>query len=245
MYGDNKSGMQCTEFELLLADAIDGQLQEDQLARFEQHKGSCPECTAMFADAQAGMAWLKELDEVEPPAHLMNNILAATTGVTRAETTAMHDAAAKRPWWQRVHDALRPVLAPAMTPRFAMSCAMAFFSVSSVLGVAGVKVSDLRRIDLSPKGITHTYYATEARAMKYYESIRLVYEIESRVRELKRVTTPNDNKGSDQKDHKSDKSRGSEPDEHYQNYSRRNDELMMAGRLEVGIWDIARQRRML
>ena len=41
-------------------------------------------------------------------------------------------------------------------------------------------------LDLSSKGITRTYYATQARVVRYYENIRLVYEIESRVRDLRR-----------------------------------------------------------
>ena len=67
---------------------------------------------------------------------------------------------------------------------------MAFFSLSVALSVAGVKPSDLKQADLSRSGLRRTYYTTSARVVKYYENIRLVYEIESRVREFKRVTTP-------------------------------------------------------
>ena len=45
-------------------------------------------------------------------------------------------------------------------------------------------------LDLSSKGITKTYYATQARVVRYYENMRLVYEIESRVRDLRRAATP-------------------------------------------------------
>ena len=51
-------------------------------------------------------------------------------------------------------------------------------------------MSDVRHVDLRPSAIKRTYYETTGRVVKYYENIRFVYEIESRVREFKRVTAP-------------------------------------------------------
>ena len=89
---------------------------------------------------------------------------------------------------------LRPifalVFAVARQPRFAMSFGMAFFSLSITLSMAGVKVSDLRHADLRPSALRRTYYETTGRIVKYYDNIRFVYEIESRLREFKRATTP-------------------------------------------------------
>ena len=68
-----------------------------------------------------------------------------------------------------------------------MSFGMAFFSITMLLSIAGFHVADLRHVDLSSKGITKAYYSTQARVVRYYENIRLVYEIESRVRDLRRV----------------------------------------------------------
>ena len=61
-----------------------------------------------------------------------------------------------------------------------MSFGMAFFSITMLLGIAGFHMSDLRHWDLSSKGIMKTYYDTQARVIRYYENMRLVYEIESR-----------------------------------------------------------------
>ncbi len=71
-----------------------------------------------------------------------------------------------------------------------MSFGMAFFSLSVALSVLGVKPADLRSVSLRPTAIRHTYYNTQARVVRYYENIRFVYEVESRVRELKRNVTP-------------------------------------------------------
>src|SRR6202021_3529680 len=75
------NGMQCNEFDLLLADALDGVLSGTGLDRFQAHAKVCKVCGPQLAEAEAGRNWLKGLTEVEPPASLVNNILASTTGV--------------------------------------------------------------------------------------------------------------------------------------------------------------------
>src|SRR5215470_11008274 len=75
------NGMQCHEFDTLLTDALDGVLSGARLDRFQAHARTCSACGPLFAEAEAGRNWLKELTEVEPPAGLVNSILASTTGV--------------------------------------------------------------------------------------------------------------------------------------------------------------------
>lgn len=177
--------VQCVEVEAVLAEALDGTLQGSMLAAFEAHQQACPACRTMVEEAGAGMHWLKGLDEAEPPRNLVHNILAQTIGALPSE----HLVPAPRGegWFDKLKARLTPVFGPVVTPRFAMSFGMAFFSITLLLGIAGFHMSDLRNLDLSSKGITKTYYATQARVVRYYENIRLVYEIESRVRDLRRV----------------------------------------------------------
>ncbi len=196
MAGENQSGMQagppdrveCVEVEALLAEALDGTLQGATLAAFEAHRNSCAACRAMVADAQAGMNFLQGLGDAEPPRNLVHNILAQTIGALPSEH------AVPKPhgegWLEKLKGRLAPVFAPVVTPRFAMSFGMAFFSITMLLGIAGFHFADVRHLDLSSKGITKTYYETQARVMRYYENMRLVYEIESRVRDLRRAATP-------------------------------------------------------
>src|SRR5664280_23847 len=103
MPSENQSGMQCVECEGLLAEAIDGALHGSTLAAFEAHQQSCPACRTMVEEATAGLHWLKGLDDVEPPRHLVHNILAQTIGALpsehavvspRGETTACSDGSA-------------------------------------------------------------------------------------------------------------------------------------------------------
>lgn len=246
MSGETKYGMQCTEFDALLADALDGQLTGEKMAGFERHKTECATCGAMFAEAEAGLNWLQTLEEVEPPRNLVHNILVATTGATE---TARAEAVAKQPVWERVSAWVKPHVSPLFTPRFAMSCAMAFFSVSMVMNVSGISVKDLRRVDLTPKGLTRTYYQSQARVVKYYENIRLVYEIESRVRELKRATGSSSDNGSGNqkeqqkpKDEKQNNTNREPEQKQYQNYSREKDDVVLVA-LEGRLPDPVRQRR--
>src|SRR5271166_634067 len=181
-------GMQCVEVEALLADAIDGTLHGATLAVFEAHRDSCPACRTMVEEASRGLHWLKGLDEVEPPRHLVHNILAQTIGQVPEPRPVL--ASKGESWLERLKGKLSPMFAPVVTPRFAMSFGMAFFSITMLLSIAGFHVADLRHVDMSTKGISRTYYSTQARVVRYYENIRLVYEIETRVRDLRRVATP-------------------------------------------------------
>jgi hypothetical protein len=171
-------------------------LQGEQLIGFQAHQQSCASCRDMVEEARAGMQWLKGLDEAEPPVHLVHNILAQTIGALPSE----HAVVAPRGegWFEKLKARLAPVFAPVATPRFAMSFGMAFFSITMLLGIAGFHMSDLRHLDFSSKGIMKTYYDTEARIIRYYENMRLVYEIESRVRDLKRAATPENNSDNKQ-----------------------------------------------
>ncbi len=186
------NGMQCNEFDLLLSDALDGVLSGSGLDRFQAHARSCKACGPLLAEAEAGRNWLKGLTEVEPPASLVNNILASTTGVdTQRLRDTVRSAQPRISWWEHVQASLlEPIWATVRQPRFAMSFGMAFFALSVGLTVAGVKPADLRQISLRPSAIRHTYYTTQARVVRYYENVRIVYEVESRVREIKRNVAP-------------------------------------------------------
>src|SRR3984885_4509390 len=191
-------GMQCQEFDSLLSAALDGVLTGAQLDAFQAHSRTCSACGPLFAEVTAGRNWLKDLTEVEPPVSLVTNILASTTGVDtqrlRANVSPSRVSGLSASWWERAQawasESLQPIWGTIRQPRFAMSFGMAFFSLSVALSVLGVKPADLRSLSLRPAAIRHTYYNTQARVVRYYENIRFVYEVESRVRELRRNVTP-------------------------------------------------------
>lgn len=238
MSGESKFEMQCAEFDALLADALDGVLKGEKLASFERHKTDCRACNVIFAEAEAGLKWMFALDEVEPPKMLVHNILAATSGT--AVATGMAEAHARKSFLERLRERLSPHVAPIFTPRFAMSFGMAFFSLTLMMNFLDIKVSNIRKWDLSPKGISRTYDETQARVVKYYDNIRLVYEIESRVRELRRAAGSESNEQKQQneqknKQQKQDNSTSNPDERREQNYSRGENALVLA---DLRYWDL-------
>jgi len=225
------NGMQCHEFDGLLSDALDGVLTGSQLDRFQAHARTCSACGPLFAEVTAGRNWLKDLTEVEPPVSLVTNILASTTGVDTQRLRVNVSAAQPRiTWLERaqawVSESLQPIWGTVRQPRFAMSFGMAFFSLSVALSVVGVKPADLRQVSLRPAAIRHTYYNTQARVVRYYENIRFVYEVESRVRELKRTVAPAE-PAPEKKDHKNDTTQQPEQKQD-RNYTQNDNHLILA-----------------
>jgi len=238
MPDQTSNGMQCQEFDGLLSNALDGVLTGAQLDRFQAHVRTCSACGPLFAEVEAGRNWLKDLTEVEPPVSLVMNILASTTGVDTQRLRA--NVAAPQPritWVERAQawasEAMQPIWATVRQPRFAMSFGMAFFSLSVALSVLGVKPADLRQVSLRPTAIRHTYYNTQARVVRYYENIRVVYELESRVRELKRSMTPAEPRpnestpSNEKKEHKNDTTQQPEQKQE-RNYSQTENHLFLA-----------------
>jgi hypothetical protein len=229
---ENNNGMQCSEFDALLSEVLDESLSGAKLESFQNHARVCAVCGPLLAEADAGRRWLKSVAEVEPPPNLVHNILVATIG--RESSRVQARVRAKASWKDAVTGWLRPVFAPvfavARQPRFAMSFGMAFFSLSISLSLAGVKLSDLRHIDLRASAIKRTYYETSGKVVKYYENIRFVYEIESRVRDLKRATTPAEPGPQQQenKERKNNDTSGQPEQKQERNYSQGESQLVLA-----------------
>ena len=228
MAGQQHNGMQCGEFDALLSQAIDGTLSGERLQAFEAHGRECDVCGPLLQEAEAGRGWLKSLEEVDPPASLVTNILLATSGVAPGR------AGARATWGERIGrwiDAVvSPVVAVARQPRFAMSFGMAFFTLSVTLSIAGVRLSDIRHLDLRPSAIRRSYYETSGRVVKYYENIRFVYEIESRVRQFKQAAPAQEPPATEDNKRKENKKNSSGQPEQKQerNYSQEGNQPVLA-----------------
>jgi Putative zinc-finger len=222
--------MKCNEFDSLLADALDGVLSGAALDRFQAHARSCKACGPLFAEAEAGRSWLKDLTEVEPPANLVTNILASTTGVdSQRLRTAAPVRQPRISWLDRVQaSVLEPIWAMVRQPRFAMSFGMAFFALSVGLTVAGVKPADLREVSLRPAAIRHAYYNTQARVIRYVDNVRAVYEVQAALRGIKRNVTPAEpGPAKPTKERKNDTSQQPEQKQE-RNYSQTGEQLILA-----------------
>jgi hypothetical protein len=184
----------CGLWETLLADALDGLLQPQDEATFAAHMAVCPACTALFEESRKGREWLEFLSpEPEVPAGLLDKILAQTGPGQVAGFGLVTGGGSALPMpqpWQRPGFVGR--VRRFAEPRLLMTAAMAFFSIALTLNVTGVRLSSIRLADLRPSAVRSFMERRLTMAstpiIRYYDHLRLVYEVESRMRELKRAT---------------------------------------------------------
>ena len=235
---ETKHGMQCAEFETLLTEAIDGdgQLSPARRQSFDAHRRVCELCGPLFAEVQAGQQWLRSLPQVEAPAHLVHNILVATSGVVSTRALAAERAGRSlqgqnTPFGERLRERwdswFAPVAGFVRQPRFVMSFGMIFFSFSLALNAAGVKPKDVAKVDLRPSALRHAYNDAQIRVVKYYDNIRFVYEIESKLRELKRANTPAESGPVEPKEERKNNTSGQPEQRQDRNYSLGSEETVL------------------
>src|SRR5258708_12205827 len=109
MAGKENNRMQCSEFDALLSQAIDGTLAGEKLAAFEAHGRECQLCGPLLQEAEAGRSWLKAFGEVEPPEDLVMNVLLRTTGVS---TVRLHGGPSRASRMDRIAECAAPITAP-------------------------------------------------------------------------------------------------------------------------------------
>jgi hypothetical protein len=200
--GHIPSSPACGQWETLLADALDGLLRPEDEATFSAHMAVCPACTALFDEARKGREWLGFLSmEPEVPAGLLDKIL-AQTGPGQIEGYGLiagsENVLPMIPAWQRPGFVGR--VRRFAEPRLLMTAAMAFFSISLTLYLTGFRLNDVRLSDLRPTAVQSFMERRLAMAstpiIRYYDHLRFVYEVESRMREL-RNSTQNEGPGGD------------------------------------------------
>jgi len=172
--------MLCADFEVLLSDYLDEQLSPARRRALEEHAAHCASCRELMEDAAAGLELLERVPPVEVPPDLITRI------VYQAPNGRVRQPYERRTWLGRmVTDWLQPML----QPRFAMGMAMTIISFAMLGRCTGVQVQQIRPNDLNPvkiwQNIEERTIRTKDRAAKYYENLRLVYEIRSRLNDLR------------------------------------------------------------
>jgi hypothetical protein len=212
-FGDKTAGNRpgdsghCAECEAMLADALDGTLSPADQALFDAHMAECGPCGQLLADARRGAAFLEILRHPapEPPAALLERILAETSGGASHAVPGVQPVpqphmvggvAALAPGYAAAGNVLpfrvRAVAAMRrsafgqilLQPRLAMTAAMAFFSVTLTMNLMGIHPLELRASDLTPGSLKRDFTSANASVVRYYEGLRVVYELESRVHDM-------------------------------------------------------------
>jgi hypothetical protein len=96
------------------------------------------------------------------------------------------------PFRTRITHGFRSLGHTMLQPRLAMTAAMAFFSIALTLNLTGVRLSALRASDFKPSNIMRTAYEAKAKVVRYSDNLRVVYELESRVRDLQQRSSDED-----------------------------------------------------
>jgi len=218
--GQSSDPQHCAQCEAMLSDALDGTLSAADQATFDLHMVGCPGCATLFADAQRGASWMEMLKSPrpEPPTSLLERIIAETSGkdaalanppiVLGSNDRLRHPATAVGPtlshpaqpafastnvipFRTRLSVGFRSLGQTMLQPRLAMTAAMAFFSIALTLNLTGVRITDLRASDFKPSSIMRSAYEAKAKVVRYSDNLRVVYELESRVRDLQRSSDDN------------------------------------------------------
>jgi len=168
--------MTCAELEILLCDYVDGTLRGAEKSALESHLAGCSACAQLAKDVAGVTAFIETVAPAEPPAELLTRIL--------HELPSVRPAAEKRSWWRKLFGGW---LQGVLQPRYVMGMAMTVLSFSMIAKFAHIEPRQLRPSDLDPvkiwAGIDDRSHRVWDRAVKYYENLRLVIEIQSRLKE--------------------------------------------------------------
>ncbi len=171
--------MNCADLEILLCDYVDGTLTSGVKAEVERHLAACANCAELARDVSATVSFMERVPAVEPPPELLTRIL--------FNLPSAHKASA-RPR-RGIRKFLREWLQPVLQPRFAMGFAMTILSFSLLGRCAHISPRQLTLDDLRPakvwQALDDKVYRTWQRSVKFYENLRLVYEIQTQLREWK------------------------------------------------------------
>lgn len=174
--------MDCAEFEIAIADYIDGTLAADVRSEVEAHAASCAGCREFLADASGGADILQRMQEPLPPPELLTRLAyLAPIGRTRGPFEYQGVISRFMTKW----------LQPLLQPRLAMGMAMTVLSFAMLERCTGIQVQRIQAADLNPVRVWGSVEDKAVRAkdrvVKYYENLRLVYEIETRLKDLQDV----------------------------------------------------------
>jgi anti-sigma factor RsiW len=159
--------------EARLSDYVDGLLARSERVAFETHVDSCSGCAPLLASVKGLVGEMRTMEEVEVPPRLVYAILDKTLGPR--ETVS---------GWQALKNFLRGF----GSVKFAYGAASVMATFIIVVGASGSfslrkpKLADLRPATVL-RNADRQVHLVYARSVKYVSDMRVVYEIQSRLRQ--------------------------------------------------------------
>jgi len=161
----------CEQIEERLSDYVDRLLDAGERTGFETHVAACPRCARLAGRVGRLVDRIHRLEPVEAPPRLVPQILDRTLGPQ-----------AQKEGWRAWLSVFRPV----WQPRFAYGALSLFVTIVVLSQALGIQWRKPTLADLSPANVyraadrrAHLIYA---RGSKFVTDLRVVYEIQSRLR---------------------------------------------------------------
>jgi len=162
----------CDQIEAQLSDYLEGLLPAQDRAEFESHVHACSDCAPLLASVKDLMTELRSMDEVEVSPRLIYSILDQTLGPR--ETVS---------GWQSFQKFIRGLA----TPKFAYGVASVLATLVIVVSTFGISFRKPKLADLHPvtvyRNVDRQAHLSYARLVRSVSDWRVVYEIQSRLRQ--------------------------------------------------------------
>ena len=162
----------CDLIEARLSDYLEGLLQGPERAAFEAHANSCADCAPLVASVRSLVGEMHVMQDFEAPPRLVYSILDKTLGPRETVTG-----------WQGFLNAIRGLT----TQKFAYGAASVMATLIIVVSASGLSLRKAKLADLRPAAIYQRadrgVHTVRARCVKYVSDLRVVYEIQSRLRQ--------------------------------------------------------------
>jgi len=162
----------CDQIEARLSDYLEGLLPAADATEFERHVKDCPDCAPLVASVKRVVGEMRSMESLEAPPGLIYKILDQTLG-RREQVTG----------WQGLWNFVRGL----GTPKFAYGAASVMATCFIVLSASGLSLRKPKLADLHPasvyRNVDRQAHLAYARSVKYVSDLRVVYEIQSRLRQ--------------------------------------------------------------
>jgi Putative zinc-finger len=161
----------CDQIEMSLSDYLDGLLQGAERAEFDKHVAECAQCAPLLASVRSVVSEMHAMGPIDAPPRLIYAILDKTLGPRETVST-----------WQAAANFIRGLA----SPKFAYGTASVMATFVILLTASGFSLKKPKLADLRPAnvvlGVQRQSHLAYARTVKYVTDLRVVYEIQSRLR---------------------------------------------------------------
>jgi len=162
----------CDQTEARLSDYLEGLMTASERAEFEAHVPECAECAPLVSSVRNLISEMQSVEELEIPSGLIYRILEQTLGPRERVT-----------FWQ----SLKNFLGGLATPKFAYGTASVVATLFILLSASGLSFRKPKLVDLNPsnvaRNVSRQAHLSYAHMVKYVSDLRVVYEIQSRLRQ--------------------------------------------------------------